>query len=415
MALTVNAIIGAGIFGLPSEAFRRIGAWSLVAFLACGFVVTLIILCFAEVSSRFTGTGGPYLYARETFGPLVGFEVGWLIWIARMTAFAANCNLMIGYLGHFWPGAESPTPRVILIGAVVAALTVVNLRGVRNATRANNFFTVSKLLPLLLFVGVGVLVLDAGRYSLAAPPEVGEFSATVLLLVYAFSGFEMTTISGGEAKDPRADLPRALLYAIGVVVVLYFLIQLVAIGTLPTLAGSPRPLADAGGRFLGSWGATVITTGAVVSILGNLNVIVMTGSRLPFAMAEGGLLPRAIASTHPRFRTPHVAILITSGAVLLLTVTGSFVYAATISVIARLLSYAVTCAALPVLRRRANAPAAMFRAPAGVAVSVIALILVGWLLSHSTIRQARDAGIAAMAGLLLYAGLSMARKRTRNI
>ena len=414
VALAVNAIIGAGIFGLPSEVFRRIGAWSLLAFLACGFVVTLIILCFAEVSSRFTGTGGPYLYARETFGPLVGFQVGWLIWIARITAFSANCNLLIAYLGFFWPDAESPVPRVVLIGLVVFGLTAVNVLGVRNATRASNIFTVSKLLPLLLFVGIGVFVLDAGRYSFAARPPLGEFSASVLLLVYAFSGFEMATISAGEIRNPRTDLPRALLSAIGVVAVLYFLIQLVAIGTLPGLAGSARPLADNGGRFLGPWGATLITTGAVVSILGNLNVIVMAGSRLPFAMAEGGQLPGLFGAVHPRFRTPHVAIVATALASLLLTLTGTFVYAATISVIARLLSYAATCAALPVLRRRPSAPAALFRAPAGVAVSIAALTLVGWLLSHITLRQARDAGIAAMIGLLLYLGPLMIRKRVHG-
>jgi len=414
VALAVNGIIGAGIFGLPSEIFRRIGAWSLLAFLACGFIVSLIILCFAEVSSRFTGTGGPYLYARETFGPLVGFQVGWLIWVARITAFAANCNLLIAYLGFFWPEAESPVPRVVLIGLVVVGLTAVNVLGVRNATRASNIFTVSKLLPLLLFVGIGVFVLDAGRYSFAARPPLGEFSASVLLLVYAFSGFEMATISAGEIRNPRTDLPRALLLAVALVVVLYFLIQLVAIGTLPGLAGSARPLADAGGRFLGPWGATLITTGAVVSILGNLNVIVMAGSRLPFAMAEGGQLPGRFAAVHRRFRTPYVAIVATALASLLLTLSGTFVYAATISVIARLLSYAATCAALPVLRRRPAAPAALFRAPAGVAVSVAALTLVGWLLSHSTVRQARDAGIAALIGLLLYLGPSMIRKRVHG-
>src|SRR4026207_171977 len=133
-ALAVNSIIGAGIFGLPSETFRRIGVYSLFAFLVCALVVALIILCFAEVSSRFTGTGGPYLYAREAFGPLAGFEVGWMLWIARVTAFAANCNLLVGYLGFFWPAAESAVPRALVIGAVVLSLTAVNLAGVRQAT-----------------------------------------------------------------------------------------------------------------------------------------------------------------------------------------------------------------------------------------------------------------------------------------
>jgi APA family basic amino acid/polyamine antiporter len=410
VAMATNAIIGAGIFGLPSEIFRRIGVYSLFAFIACAIVATLIILCFAEVASRFTGTGGPYIYAREAFGPFVGFEVGWLIWIARMTAFAANCNLLVGYLGFFWPGAESAVGRAATIGVVVVALAAVNLVGVRNATLVGNVFTVAKLLPLLLFVGVGLFFVQRGNFTLPARPLFGEFSASVLLLIYAFTGFEMATISGGEVRDPRRDIPPALLIAIGIVAVLYFLIQVVAIGTLPELAGSARPIADAGVRFLGLIGGMIITAGAVVSIVGNLNVIMLVGARLPFAMAERGELPRILARVHRRFHTPHIAILLTAALVLALTLSGTFVYAATISVIARLLSYASTCAALPVLRRKRGAPAAAFTAPAGVAASVVALLLIAWLLSHSSAGQARDAAIAVAAGLLIYSVPRMAAR-----
>ena len=413
VAMVVNAVIGAGIFGLPSEVFRRTGAWSLLAFVVCGFVIALIVICFAEVSSRFTGTGGPYLYAHEAFGPLAGFEVGWMLWIARVTAFAANCNLLVGYLGFFWPAAESALPRALVIGAVVLSLTAVNLAGVRQATMTGNLFTVSKLLPLFLFVGVGVFYLEPANLSFAVRPPFGEFSASVLVLIYAFSGFEMATISAGESKNPRTDLPRALLLAMTLVVGLYILIQLVAIGTLPGLASSTRPLADAGGRFLGPLGGAIITAGAVVSILGNLNVIMMVGSRLPFAMAERGQLPGFLGVTHPRYRTPHAAILVTALVMLLATLTGTFVYAATVSVLARLLSYAATCAALPVLRRKPSVAPALFTAPAGGAISLAALILVGWLLTHSTGRQARDATIAALVGLVVYFVSRLVRQATR--
>jgi amino acid transporter len=291
---------------------------------------------------------------------------------------------------------------VVTIGLVVVVLAAVNLIGVRNATLVGNLFTVAKLLPLLLFVGVGLFFMHRENFALPARPPFGDFSVSVLLLIYAFSGFEMATISGGEARDPRRDIPRALLTAIAIVAVLYFLIQVVAIGTLPDLAGSTRPLADAGGRFLGIMGGVSITAGAVVSIVGNLNVIMLVGARLPFAMAERGNLPKVITATHPRFHTPHVAILLTAAIVLVLTLSGTFVYAATISVIARLLSYASTCAALPVLRRRRGAPEAAFTAPAGVAASVVALLLIGWLLSHSSAGQARDAAIAVAVGLLIY-------------
>jgi amino acid transporter len=402
VALAINAIIGAGIFGLPSEVFRRIGVYSLFAFVACALVVTLIILCFAEVGSRFTDTGGPYLYAREAFGSVVGFEVGWLIWVARVTAFAANSNLFVDYLGFLWPAAGTELGRAVTLSVVVLGLTAVNLTGVRNAANVTNVFTVAKLLPLVLFISVGLFFLNPGSFSLGARPPFSEFSVSVLLLIYAFSGFEIAAIPGGEVRDPRKDLPRALLVAIAVVAVVYFLIQLVTIGTLPELASSSRPLADAGARFLGRAGGAIISTGALVSIAGNLNVILLVASRLPFAMAERNELPRFLAATHPRYRTPHVSVLLTAAVTLTLALTGSFVQAATISVIARLLSYGVTAAALPVLRKRSDAPPAAFRVPAGVAVTGVTLLLTAWLLSNTTGRQARDTAIAAALGLVLY-------------
>ena len=410
-ALAVNAIIGAGIFGLPSEAFKRLGSYSLFAFLACAVVVTLIILCFAEVASRFSGTGGPYLYAREAFGPVVGFEVGWLLWVARVTAFAANANIFVGYLGFLWPSAASGIGRVITILVIVLGLLAVNLRGVRNAANVTNLFTVAKLLPLLLFIGVGLFFIRPESLALGPRPPASQFSVSVLLLIYAFSGFEMAVIPGGEVQHPQRDIPRALLTAIGFVAVVYFLIQLVAIGTLPELASSSRPLADAAGRFLGTPGGVIISLGALISIAGNLNVILLVASRLPFAMAERRELPAFLAATHPRFRVPHRSVLLTAAAVLLLTLSGTFVYAASISVIARLLSYGATCAALPVLRRKPDAPPTGFRAPAGTLVTVLALLLSAWLLTHITGPQARDTAIAAGFGLAIYALSRRGRSR----
>jgi amino acid transporter len=411
IAMAVNAIIGAGIFGLPSVVFARIGVWSLLAFVVCALVASFIVLCFAEVSSRFTETGGPYLYAREAFGPVVGFEVGWMTWIARLTAFAANCNLLVGYLSFIWPAAASPGWRALIIVAVVGALTVVNFVGVRSATLINDAFAVAKLLPLALFISVGLFFIHRDCFALAARPPFGDFSASVLLLIYAFSGFEMATIPGGESRNPRGDMPRALLIAIALVAGFYMLIQVTAIGTLPGLASSTRPLADAARLFLGATGAAVISAAALISIIGNLHVTLLVASRLPFAMAERRELPRFIAKTHPRFHTPYVAILITAAAMAVLTLSGTFVYAATISVIARLLAYAATCLALPVLRRRPDAPSAVFTAPAGVAVSILSLLLIGWLLSNSTASQARDAGLAAVFGFVVYLASRIARAR----
>lgn len=414
VAIAINSVIGAGIFGLPSEVFSRIGVYSLLAFMVCAAAVTLIVLCFAEVSSRFSETGGPYLYAREAFGPLVGFEVGWLIWISRLTAFAANCNLFVAYFAYFVPWAAAGAGRAMTIVVIVAALAAVNVAGVRDAAIVSNAFTIGKLAALALFVVVGVFFIDPAAYAAVALPSFGDFSASVLLLVYAFTAFEMAVVAAGEARNPRRDMPPALLVAIAIVAVVYLAVQTVAIGTLPELGSATRPLTDASSRFMGAAGAAIITAGALVSILGNLNVTLLVAPRLPFAMAQCGELPAVFAATHKRFHTPHVAILITAAVVLVLTLSGTFVYAATISVIARLLSYAATCAALPVFRRRADAPEALFRAPAGVAVSVVALVLVAWLLSNSTATQARDAAIAAFAGVLLYWGSRRARPPARS-
>ena len=307
VAITINGIIGAGIFGLPANVFSLIGSYSLFAFGVCALVVMLIILCFAEVSSRFDKTGGPYLYAREAFGPTVAFEVGWLIWLARLTAFAANCNLLVSYLAFFWPGATIPVWRVLIVVTVVVALTGLNILGVRQAAIASNLFTVGKLIPIILFVAVGLFFLNPQAFALGPTPSTGAFSKSVLLLVYAFTGFEMAAIPAGEVRDPQRDLPRAFLIAIGVVVSLYILIQVVCVGTLPELAQSQKPLADAGSRFMGAAGGALISAGAVISITGNLTLS-FSGSRVPFAMAEQNQLLLIHWQVHSRFATPYVAI-----------------------------------------------------------------------------------------------------------
>lgn len=409
VAVTINGIIGAGIFGLPSKVFALIGSYSLIAFFACALVVVLIILCFAEVGSRFDETGGPYLYARKAFGSTVAFEVGWLIWLARLTAFAANCNLMVSYLAFFWPAANSTVPRALVITGVVLSLTALNVFGVRQAAIASNLFTVGKLIPMLIFIAAGLFFLNPHAFALGARPATGAFSQSVLLLVYAFTGFEMAAIPAGEIRDPQKHLPRALLLAIAVVACTYILIQVVCIGTLPELASSSKPLADAGQKFMGTAGAAIISAGAIISIAGNLNIVLLSGSRVPFAIAEQGQLPSFISNIHRRFFTPHVAILITAATMLVLTLKSSFVAALTISAIARLVTYAVTCAALPVLRRRTDVPLPLFKVPGGTIIAIAALILAAWLLANSTLREAVTALIAAGVGFLIYLGYRLYR------
>ena len=412
VALTINGIIGAGIFGLPSKVYALIGTYSLIAFAACALVVALIILCFAEVSSRFEETGGPYLYAREAFQPAVAFEIGWLFWLVRITAFAANCNLLINYLSFFWTPATSPPWRASIIVLVVVMLAIVNLLGIRQAAIVSNLFTVGKLVPIIIFIAAGLFFLNPQAYVFGPAPTTAAFSQSVLLLVYAFTGFEMATIPAGEIRDPQRSLPRALLIAILVVAVLYILIQVVCVGTLPGLAQSQKPLADAGSQFLGAAGGAIISAGAIVSITGNLNILLLSASRLPFAMAEQKQLPAFVGRIHTRFFTPYVAILITAGLMLILTLRSSFLAALTISVIARLFTYGATCLALPVFRARREAPAALFRLPGGTVIAILSLLLIVWLLLHSTWAEARSAAAAAAVGLAIYFGYWIYSKRS---
>ena len=401
VAIAINAIIGAGIFGLPSKVYSLIGTYSLIAFVSCAFVVALIILCFAEVGSRFEDTGGPYLYARRAFGSTVGFEIGWLMWLARLTAFAANCNLMVNYLSYFWAPATSSFWRPTIIVLVVIALATINLIGVRLAAVVGNAFTIGKLVPIIIFIAAGLFFLQPKAYAFGPSPSTGAFSQSVLLLIYAFTGFEMAAIPVGEVKNPQKHLPRAMLIALAVVATLYIFIQVVCVGTLPELAQSTKPLADAGSRFLGTAGGAIISAGAIISITGNLNILVLSGSRIPFAMAEQHELPSIISKVSHRFATPYVAILITAAIMLTMTLQSSFVAALTISAIARLVTYAATCIALPVLRR-SEANEAQFRLPGGPIVAGLSLILIIWLLTNSTWQEAKTAAIVALVGLAIF-------------
>ncbi len=400
VALVVNSVIGAGIFGLPSTVYKLTGTYSLAAFLVCAVLVVLVVLSFAEVTSRFTLTGGPYLYAREVFPPLIAFQIGWLLWLTRLSAFAAISNLVVVYLGHFWPGTQEFAWRAAIITTLVVTLTALNIIGVRKSALFSNVFTIGKLLPLGLFILVGLVYIEPARYSLDTPPAFPAFSSAVLLLVYAFTGFEIPVIAAGEVHDPRRNFPFALVTGISVVVIVYVMIQFVCIGTLPDLATSERPLADAATRFLGAAGGAIITCGALISMTGTLSVTLLAGSRMPFAMAEQGQLPLWLAQTSARFQTPHVSIVLSAAVILALALSGTFVHLVTLSTIARLFIYAATCIALMLLRRRSDYPAS-FHAPAGVFLASCSLFLIAWLLANVTWDKALYVGLALAAGLLL--------------
>ena len=402
-AIAINTIIGTGIFILPARVTGLIGDFSLLAFIACAIIIGAIVLCFAEVSSRFDTTGGPYLYAHQAFGPLVGFEVGWLYWVVRVATYAANCNAFLIYLGFFYPDANVGWLRIAIICAVVIPMTAINVIGVRQSALLTNVFTVGKIVPLLLLVAVGVFFIQPANFDFADAPTYTNFSQAVLLLIYAYVGFEAAVIPAGESKNPTKDLPFALFVALGFCTVLFILVQLVAIGTLPGLADSKTPLADAAATFMGPLGAGFIAVGALISILGNLNGGFLAASRLPYAMAENKELPAALGNVHSKFRTPYISIILTGLVILVLTIYSTFFTAVTIATVTRLLVYATTCLSLPVFRKRQNAPEAKFKARFGIPATVISLVLIGWLLTDEKVRtEGLPILIAIVVGLAIF-------------
>jgi len=363
-ALVVNAIIGSGIFGLPGDVARLLGPAAPYAYLLAAAGIGVIMACFAEVGSQFTEAGGPYLYARATFGQFTGIQMGWFAWLVRLTSAAANANLFVIYLGEFWPQATSPVPRAALLSLILAVLCAVNLRGVKAGAQVSNFFTAAKLTPLAIFIVAG-LYFVGGRIAVgASPAPASDWFTAVLALVFAYGGFESALMPMGEAKDPRRDTPFALFVALLVVTVFYTSIHLVVMGALADPGATQRPLAEAARQFLGTAGASLIALGAMVSTYGYLSGQFVSAPRLTYAFAERHDFPSFFAAIHAKFRTPYVSILVYTLLAWSLAVYGSFRWNAILSAVARLFTYGLVCAALIQLRRK-QPHADAFRLPAG--------------------------------------------------
>lgn len=377
VALVVNSIIGSGVFGLPSTVAALLGRTSIWAVVAAGAVMCVILGCFAEVASRFQQAGGPYLYARVAFGRFMGIQTAWMLWLGQVAAPAANANLFVIYLGEFFPRAKEPAPRALILTLLVGILALVNVRGVRGGVRVSNFLTAAKLIPLFAVIILGVIVLERQDWHLAAAGTsagANQWLKSVLLLVFAYGGFETALAPMSEARDPRRDAPFALFTALLTCTLIYTLIQWVVVGILPDAAHSARPLADVARFALGRAGAGLVAIGALISFYGYLSAKILALPRIPFALAEQGDFPKIFAAVHRRFQTPYVSILVFAALVWLFALIGEFKWNVTLSAVARLLYYGVGCAALPVLRRKAPGNS-MFTLPAGNFFAILGVLL----------------------------------------
>jgi amino acid transporter len=350
----------------------------------------VIMGCFAEVASRFRQAGGPYLYARVAFGRLMGIQTAWMLWLGQIAAPAANANLFVIYLGEFWPHAKNPLPRALILTVLVGLLTFINIRGVRAAAEVSNLFTAAKLVPLFGVIVLGLFVLYNHHWTIAnasvTSPGATQWMKAVLLLVFAYGGFETALAPMSEAKNPRRDAPFALLVALLLCAVIYALIQWVVVGVLPNAMGSQRPLADVARVAIGPIGAALVAVGALISFYGYLSAKILAMPRVTFALAEQGDFPKTFAAVHRRYHTPYVSVLVFAALVWGFALMGEFKWNVTLSAVARLLYYGVGCAALPVLRRK-QPEGALFHLPAGNFFAVVGVILCAVLVTRVDFGQ----------------------------
>lgn len=408
--LVLNSVIGAGIFALPGVIAARAGILSPWLFLVIGVLIITVVLTFAELSSYFRNSGGPVLFTTSAFGPLVGFSTGWILFVSRMTAFAANTNAMAVYLAVVWPWFGSGTGRGLLIIAVCSTLTWANFIGVKEGVRTMMVITFLKIVPILILILLGLQHVSADTLFPATMPTIDDLGGTTLLLIYAFVGFESATIISGETKKPKETLPKALVQMIMIIGVLYFLIVLVYISVLPDAGASEATLTEVGRELMGPAGAIMITFAAFFSIGGNLSSIMLAVPRLPFALAEERLLPRWFGHVHEKYSTPSNSILLLGGLGLVFALSGSFAALAAASSLTRLISYVLCICSLPIIRKKATEEERKeaYRLKGGYVIPVIALALCLWIGAQSTIQAWQVTGMMLAAGLILY---SLAAKR----
>ncbi len=407
--IVLNAVVGAGIFALPGKVGVVAGAMSPWLFLIIGALFISVILAFAELASYYRDTGGPLLYATDAFGPLAGFGTGWSIFISRMTASAANANVMATYLGALHASLATDLVRNGIITVLFIGLAWANVRGTRDGVRTLSVFTILKVVPLLLLILLGLqhvsgaTLLPGGDYAWDRLTE--SLGSTTLMLIYAYVGFETIGVTAGETASPRRNLPRALVSALLATAVFYFLIVMVFVAVIPETQYATATLVDVGRSLMGPVGALIITATAAFSIGGNIAGSVLGAPRLLFAMSRSRMLPAWFGRIHEKYQTPDRAIITMCAMCLALALTGSFVFLAVASTVVRLLGYMICIASIPKIRQQADdeARAKAYRAPGGYAVPAFAFAVCVYMLYYASMESWIAVGALLAIGFTLYA------------
>ncbi len=401
--LVVNGLIGAGIFGLPSGAAALAGEYSVLVYAFCALLILPIILCFAELGSYFRGTGGPIRYGTLAFGPFVGFQGGWLYYLARLISFSANTVLLTDSIAYFIDGAGTGSGRIISLAVICVGLSVINVLGSIESIRSMTLFTVIKfavliLLPLGGFILLGSTVIPSFESSI---PPTEDLGAAALLLIYAFVGFEGAVVPAGEAKRPERDMPLGLLLGLAVVAVLYMVIQLVSQAALPDLANSKTPLLDVSASLFGPVGAVILMIGVAASVLANLVSSMFSATRVTYALSLEKSLPRWFGEVHSRYLTPANSVVFFGVAAFLLAAFGSFTVLAAMTVLSRLFLYGMSCAAIPKLRSQFRGEG-RFILKGGYLIPILGIAACIWLMMQVSERSIWMTAIFVGIGSLLF-------------
>lgn len=401
--LVVNGLIGAGIFGLPGGAATLAGEYSVLVYAFCALLILPIILCFAELGSYFRGTGGPIRYGTLAFGPFVGFQGGWLYYVARLISFSANTVLLTDSIAYFISGASTGTGRIISLAVICLGLSVINVLGSIQSIRSMTLFTVIKFAVLILLPLGGFIILGSAVIpSFVSPiPPSENLGAATLLLIYAFIGFEGVAIPAGEAKRPERDIPLGLLLGLAVVAVLYMVIQLVSQAAVPNLVNSKTPLLDVSASLFGPVGAIVLMVGVAASVLANLLSSMFSATRVTYALSLEKSLPSWFGEVHSRYLTPANSVVFFGLAAFLLAVFGSFTVLAAMTVLSRLFLYGMSCAAIPKLRSQFRGEG-RFILKGGYTIPVLGIGACLWLMLQVSFQSVWLTAIFVGIGSLLY-------------
>lgn len=383
----VNTIVGSGIFVLPAIIAAGLGSTSILAYLLCGFLITMVMMCFAEVGSKITEPGGAYAYMRVTFGKYFGFLTAVLFLVSAISADAAVANAIMDIVASLIPIFKSKLVKICFFLFLFSGLAYTNIIGTKKGIGLVKIITIAKLAPLLLLIIIGFINVDISNLYWKSAPSINKIGAMSLILFFAFQGAETALSVSGEVRNPQKNIPNAIRNAILIVLLFYILIQTVSQGVLGDSLASfnENPLGEVASQILGPIGFTLLTIGAAVSMFGTVSSGNLSMPRVLFGASRDKILPiNELSFIHKRYKTPFVAIITYSCLAFLFASFGGFNQLAILSSASILLIYLGVSIAVIKLRKtdKSNNKVNTFRIRGGLIVPIISSVVIIWFLSH---------------------------------